>query len=132
VIPGQSLRKSRSSNLKLVTNSLTSDGIAEALDCGLAFVLTDKLRSREVPLLVLVVVVDACDVVRDIAASCALSLCARGVDIADARCFWAVYGDSRCCLCAKAEGSDKSAGSFALPFVIGLFVCPNICTQIVV
>jgi hypothetical protein len=71
VIPGQSSRKSKSSNRKFVTKSLTSEVDAVFSDCGLLFVLTDKLR--ETPWLVLVVAVDDCEVDRDMLSPFALS-----------------------------------------------------------
>lgn len=74
MIPGQSLRKSRSNNRRFVTKSFTSDTGSGFNGCGcdLLFVLTDKLRDK--PWLVFVVAVDDCEVDRDMLSLFAFSL----------------------------------------------------------
>jgi hypothetical protein len=78
VIPGQSLLRSRSNNLKFVTKSLISDEGIGFSDCVFVFVLTDKLRVW--PWLVLVVAVDDCEVDRDILSSFGHTCALLGVD----------------------------------------------------
>lgn len=100
-IPGQSLFKSKSNNLKFDTKILTSiagDGFS---GCGLAFVLTDKLR--ETPCVVVLVAVDDCEVDRDM-----LSLFALSQSVWFFTGLVAVREGASCGVvyAAKAEGSD--------------------------
>lgn len=67
-MPGQSFRRSKSSNRKFVTKSLTSEAGIGLSDCGLMVgAFTDALR--EWPCVVLVVAVDVCEVGRDMLSS---------------------------------------------------------------
>lgn len=61
---GQSGRRSRSRSRKFVTKSLTSEGGNGLMFwAALVFVLSDRLRDR--PLVACPVIVEACDVERD-------------------------------------------------------------------
>jgi hypothetical protein len=107
VIPGQSLCKSKSSNRRFVTNTLTSCETAEFSDGALLLVLTDKLR--EWPWLVFEVAVDECEVDRDmllpIVHTCASFSGFNRYHVQLAVCI----GEPWCCLCAKADASANSA-----------------------
>jgi hypothetical protein len=107
-MPGQSSCKSKSNNRKFVTNNLTSgEGIGFS-NGALLFVLTDRLR--EWPWLVLVVAVDDCEVDRDMLSPFGYTCATLEVieQLLSARNMGTV-SRGLCCLCAKADTSDKSA-----------------------